>query len=581
MAEPRKTIRAPITLAERFDKYKADIEGIVARGIEHSQYELTRSATIVRENLAERLEFVKLVHGLANAHLSLERFIVIGADQKDHKFINVANADEFDPAKVLQILSKYLDPPPRLEVFNKVLTPDGEAYVFIVLSPDQPRPIVAICEGRSNDKLHFENGDIWIKKDTGLQRVLKTDLDAMYEPQIQRRINDEAESRARGRLEQLRESPGPAVTSAVPSLAPKPELLVGPKEHLRRFVEAAIGGGDLMSFKMLIEMAHDNLVEKWETHQAGGPGLPPDPDKWVRDLSDFHRDSFLPALDSVVEMGLLVIKFDAPRTWLEIVAEVLVETFEACRGLDRLKSGNISQRSGALPFARPAYEIYIGLRTLATYAVVRNRFTFLEMILPKFVRYFTVDDSATVYVPVIFWPFFGSLALPDMREGRAQTLWAEHVDAAWNQYFVSFDKFLTASSQLEFILEFSSYVLEEVNHEGVMRFKEGLANKRFANLPDFWTNRLDPTVPMAERFYDVLQGNPTLTPEFAVEKQAFDIVFKGLTPEDRLSFLGGFLAYLKTWQAKAMMQSQRFPFMFDWPGRLKGLVVASKAKKTK
>jgi hypothetical protein len=87
---------------------------VVERGIEHPSDELKRAVTISEENLADRLDFVKLIQGLANAHVAEERFGVIGTDQKERKFYNVANLDEFDPATLSRIIAKYLDPPPRL-----------------------------------------------------------------------------------------------------------------------------------------------------------------------------------------------------------------------------------------------------------------------------------------------------------------------------------------------------------------------------------------------------------------------------------------------------------------------------------
>jgi hypothetical protein len=90
MAESGRQNRSPITLAERFDRYRFAVQQVVERGIEHPSYELKRAVTVSKGNLADRLDFVKLIQGLANAHMEEERFVVIGADQKDRKFYNVA-----------------------------------------------------------------------------------------------------------------------------------------------------------------------------------------------------------------------------------------------------------------------------------------------------------------------------------------------------------------------------------------------------------------------------------------------------------------------------------------------------------
>src|SRR5579864_1083779 len=115
ISEPGEGGSSRVALTERFDRYRVEVEQIVTRGIEHPNYELKRSATISRDNLADRLDFVKLIQGLANADVAEERFIIIGADQKKRKFYEVGNVGEFDPAKLAQVISKYLDPQPRIE----------------------------------------------------------------------------------------------------------------------------------------------------------------------------------------------------------------------------------------------------------------------------------------------------------------------------------------------------------------------------------------------------------------------------------------------------------------------------------
>jgi hypothetical protein len=567
MAEPTNPDRSPVTLAERFDSYKSEVEQIVVRGIEHPSYELKRCATVSRDNLADRLDFVKLIQGLANAHLNSERFIVVGADQRERRFVDVTNADEFDPATLSQIISKYLAPPPRVEVFNRIRAEGGESYVLIVINPDQPCPIVAVTEGQSKERVHFRVGDIWIKENTSLRLATRTDLDAMYERHMKARVEEEAENRARRRFDHFREEFAPALAKESSTAIPRPALLVGPRKDLRSFAESTICTGDILRLRMLLEMARDQLVEEWGSHQVNGPGLPEDPGAWAVEIREFYRDGFIPALESAVEVGLQIIKYDAARESFDLVFDGLVETFEACRRLDRLKSSVVAANPNALLFARPAYEVYIAVRVLATYAVRRKRWHFLKGIIPRFVRAFTVDNLSQIQIPIVFWPFSSGLELPDMREGRNWTLWNERVKSAWVPYFGAAEEFLSAAAQLEFILEFNSYIFMAVKNAEIQKLREKLGNKYFAYVPDFWASRLDATVSIAEQFYEALAG-PGFPPEFAVEQQGIDVIFKGKEPKERLPFLGGYLVHLQSWQAQAMMQFNRFPFMFEWHGRL-------------
>jgi hypothetical protein len=571
MAESGQENRSSIALAERFDRYRVAVQQVVERGIEHPSYELKRAVTISKDNLADRLDFVKLIQGLANAHIAEERFIVIGADQKECKFYSVANVNEFDPATLSQIIAKYLDPPPQLEVFNNIRADGGESYVLIVVGPDQPRPIIAISDGKSDKRVHFNAGNIWIKKDTSLQFATRTDLDQMYETYIKRRVDEEAETRARRRFEHFREQFGSALVLPTTTVSmPSSDLIVGDKGRFTKFVEATISSGNSTNFKMFVEMTRERLIEKWNSLEPLGAL---DIEAWNTKRAEIYQDEFVPALDSVADLALQIIKYDASSEWFGLVVKELKEAFEVCRDVDRQTASLIAAKAGTPSFARPAYDVYVALRTLATYAVMRERFHFLKEILPHYARFVTPDGLSNVFVPLLFWPFSGVSGLPDMRQGgRNQSFWDAHVHSAWGQFFGSEDKFLSAASQLEFILEFNSYIFEGVNIPQVKKLQESLGNIYFAYLPDFWTRRLDPILPMAERFYDAFNRSDDFPQEFAVEKKAMDLIFKGKAVQERLLFQGCFLAHLRSWQAKVMMEQNRFPFMFEWQGRLKAIV---------
>ena len=572
MAKSGQENRSSTPLSERFDGYRAEIQKIVERGIEHPKYELKRALTVAKENLADRLDFIKLIQGVANAHIAEERCIVIGADQKERKFYNVTNVHEFDQADLSQIITKYLDPVPRLEVFNNIQADGGESYVLIVLNANQPRPIVAITEGKSEKKIHFSVGNIWIKKDTSLQPATRADIDQMYEGYIKQRVDEEAETRARRRFEHFREEFGSSLVVVPATVSvPSSDLIVGEKGRLTKFAENTISNQNLTNFKMFMEMARERLIEKWSPVETVGTDI----NAWNTKRAEIYQDEFVPALDSVVDVGLQIVKYDASSEWFGIVVNLLREAFEVCRGVDRQTANIVIQagRTRTPSFARPAYDVYVAIRALATYAVMRERFRFLKEIIPHYVRLVTPDGWSQVSVPVLFWPFAGIEGFPDMRQGgRNQSFWDAHIHGAWGQFLGTEEKFLSAAAQLEFVLEFNSYLFEGVKIPEVQKLWQSLGQIQFAYLPDFWTTRLDPILPMAERFYDVLSRSDDFPSEFAIEKRATDLVFKGKPAQQRLVFLGCFLESLRAWQAKVMMEQHKLPFMFEWQGRLKGIV---------
>jgi hypothetical protein len=553
----------PASLPQRFDEYARTVEGIVLRGIEHPSCELKRSLSLDRGELGDRLDFIKLIQGLANSHSDSECLIIIGADQKEGKFFNVDNADDFDPSRISPILSKYLSPEPKYEIFNNMRALGGERYVLIVMSRAQHRPVVTLVDGEAKGKVRFRPGDIWVKENTRLRPATREDLDRMYEPKIEQ----EAAKRARIIFEHMKADLGPELLSQAVLATPTPELLLGSRERLARFAEAMISSGDPSRFKMLMEMARQILVEKWGLLLQRGSRTSygvTDLDKQT--LADFYRNEFLPTLTSAVDLGIELIRFDGQTTWLGFIAELLVGTFETSSEIEHLQAVN---QAGdiSVPFARPAYEVYLGARVLATYAAFRNRLQFLEELLPQYVRVLLSRRSEDSQTPLLFWPFRGALDLPDMKLGRNQEFWQQRIEETWGTVFGSEDAFLNAASQLEFILEFNSYLLVQYRSPETDRFRQSFPDKRTDYLPDFWNTPLRFAIPTAERIFRLLvdDGFPSY---LAIEPQVIDTVFRAMSKLEREVFFGEFLNQLKAWQDQAMMQQMRSPFLLSWPARL-------------
>lgn len=561
------TSNDPASLTQRFDEYARTVEGIVLRGIEHPSCELKRTLSLGRGELGDRLDFVKLMQGLANSHSDSECLIVIGADQKEGRFFNVENADDFDPARISPMLAKYLSPEPKYEIFNNMRAPGQERYVLIVMNRLQHRPVVTLVDGEANGKTRFRPGDIWVKENTRLRLATREDLDRMYEP----RIEQEAAKRARIIFEHMKADLGPELLSQAVFATPAPELLVGSRERLARFAEAMISSGDPSRFKMLMEMARQILVEKWGLLLQRGSRSPhgvTDADKHA--VADFYANEFLIALISVADLGIELIRFDGQTTWLGFVVELLVDAFDASSGIEHLQALN---QAGDLsvPFARPAYEVYLAARVLATYAVYRNRSHFLQELLPHYVRALQPRRTEDSHEPFLFWPFRGALDLPDMKLGRNQEFWQRRVEETWGALFSSEDAFLNASAQLEFILEFNSYLLVQYRSPETDRFRQNFPKKRTGYLPDFWNTPLRLAIPTAERVLSLLV-NPEFPSYLAVEPQVADAVFRPMTKLERENFFAEFLVQLKAWQDQVMMQQMRFPFLLSWPPHLQAVI---------
>jgi hypothetical protein len=93
---------------------------------------------------------------------------------------------------------------------------------------------------------------------------------------------------------------------------------------------------------------------------------------------------------------------------------------------------------------------------------------------------------------------------------------------------------------------------------------------QFSYNPDFFAYDLQRTVPMAEHLFDHIVRQDYLPMHLAIEPRLLQAALESAS--SRTLFYGGFLHHLKTWQAQMMLQEMRFPFVFDWEGRLKHAV---------
>ena len=159
-----------------------------------------------------------------------------------------------------------------------------------------------------------------------------------------------------------------------------------------------------------------------------------------------------------------------------------------------------------------------------------------------------------------------------MKNGRNEEYWQQGIGAMWGDVFSSKNDFLNAAAQLEFVLELNSHLLVQYSNPSTDEFRKDFPQKRTSYLPDFWKNRLDPTVPMALRIFEPLIGDDGFPLDLAIEPKVTAAAFKGMTVKERELFYGEFLFNLKKWQDQAMMQQMRIPFNFPWPSRLRGVV---------
>lgn len=347
-------------VSQRQSRLAEEIVRLVAMGTEHPTFEFKRKLAYSKDNPAERAEFIKLVQGMANAQPGQERVLVIGADQKNRCFHEVDNVQDFDQARISPVLEAYLNPQPLFECFNSLTSPDGKPYCALVLAADQPRPIVIEKQLDKDGKSYLVPGDIWIKKNTGLAKAARADIEAIYKNQVE----TEGERLARARFAYMRdEFYASATFNQTSGLI---SSLASSDAEFSRYVQSLIADGDSSRFLITLEELRDELIERWPSCRRFTTTL-------VSEIRQYHSAAFVPALRRAVELGLRIVKHNGDPAWLTNIIKLLAEVFEVSRRIQIIAQYSPIAEHQLLT-AAPALDAHIGAWCCASYALRRKRY---------------------------------------------------------------------------------------------------------------------------------------------------------------------------------------------------------------
>ena len=139
----------------------------------------------------------------------------------------------------------------------------------VKLSPITVRVSVrAVPDGKTQ---LLQKGDIWIKKDTALERASRDDIEAMYET----RIEAESERRAASRFADMRNGMEAShrLQMSPERRIPSEDLIFGPDTEYKAYIEQLLANDDSRRFGMLLTTLRDLLVEKWHAVNAYDPAV--------------------------------------------------------------------------------------------------------------------------------------------------------------------------------------------------------------------------------------------------------------------------------------------------------------------
>jgi len=561
--EPRQA--SNLVESAKWEHLRREIEALVSKGMESPRFEFTRKCSLSANDRKSQADFAKTIQGMSNAYPAEERIYIVGADQRERKFYPLDNAREFDSANVRQILESLLEPTPLFET-SVLDTELGDKYAAILLSAEQPRPILVKGDvGASDGKGRLLNrGEIWIKKNTGLDRATRDDVERMYEM----RIEAEAERRAQQRFGHMREGVEASIRLQLSPerKIPSEDLVFGPDAEYQAYVLQLVANSDGLRLNMLLTTLSDLLIEKWYSlgaYDAEGALVQGDFNAKVR---EHLRNTYYPASRRLLFAGLLLMKYGAGSETLRRIGNLLAEAFEAPRKLTALPGPH--DAAGLVSTGTVALEPLLAARILATYAMRMEKYSHLPVLLQKNVHPVGSRDNRK-RVPFLFWPLRMNVPGNDRIAYAFQNMVKPH----WMGFFGSEQSFLDAACRLEFILHLNSFLAcKNTDAQAwLAKFRPDL-DFGYWYASDLWRYPLQSVVGLAEKLYENLAMGPDapLLLDFSIEHGVFKKAFQ----PSELSLTGNeqniFVAYLQKlveWQASAAMSVPggfHLPEETDW-----------------
>jgi hypothetical protein len=566
------------TLSARAQRYRDEIERVVRTVGEHPQYELKRAYDF--STLQQRIEFVKDIQSIATSEIDSEKFLVVGADETDRRFVAVANTKDFDESKVRQQLEKYLSPTPKFEVFE-LRSSDHVPFILFVVGRQPTRRILARVtvddSSEQRPRVLIREGDLWTKGDsTGKHLARPEDWDSIYADHVER----EAEARTRARTDHVVQQAmaQERIRTISGSTFALPVHLTD--QEFKLVAEDICVRNDLSRLSLLLERIRDDLIEGWHQPQAyNGSLLHADPRKipGLRSACQTYRDNvFRPAMQRLILLCLSIVKYRGPVELFDRCLELIRETYEASHKLDalRLSTERNSQSTdldGHLSHTTVALESLIATYVVGAYLTRRRRFEYLRSLvaLQVFKAGLDLDQQKAKY-PLAMWPIhltWGEPASLKYRAGRVDICVGRILqDPTVRGFFGDEEGAQTAVIEFEFVMELNSFLAVDTSRspETAQFMKENYPATDFSFWPSLIAFDLRYIMGIAgELFSDFESGSAEPLAHVLLHPTEAKLL-AGSGREIYLRFLRG----LQEQHERLMLELHRFPGYVYWLNNL-------------
>jgi hypothetical protein len=553
------------------------IEQLVAAVGEHPECELKKSW--LRNTPFLRAELIKDIQATANSAIDPdnEKFIAIGVDEQT-RTITGCNPADYDEAGIRQLLEQYLDPVPEYEVLS--LQSNAGVDFVVVRFPFQPnRPIVAKAQIKDErNRILLAAGQIWLKPGgantagTG-KRLVNSRQELIDLINIEPRLKREVESRLEQLLPEIRLEERTRLQASEATIVP---VLTANDEEFESYIEQLLAGERFNHLRVVLEKLRDNVVLCWQS------GFDEHGRITAQQIKEIKEKEFLPAVQRLSLLGLLLIKFAAPLQWFEAVVELFIEIFESAHTLRNVQVPRASaEATSALSehdsYTVPALEALLGIYLLSSYAlVIRERTYYLRSLFPCIVKAVSGPDEYEPQSFLLFWPLTYGWGTPNVRRDILVVERYARGDRI-ESLMGNADRIKQAVLQVDCLVDWHDVLAHGPNQgeEETHRFfdsKYATVNRWYVQ--NFTKQTLTHVAPLVRRLWDQLlarRDSLFLDPDLAE-------IFNGFEVERRKQVLAKFLAYAEREQAAVEWANQRFPFPVQWePLELNNLVKAVKA----
>jgi hypothetical protein len=587
--EPGSTADSPTasSLSDRAALYRDEIEKIITEVGEHPLCEMKRACSL--QTLTGRIEFVKDIQSIATSRIQNERWLVIGADEASKALCAVQNQEEFDDAKIRQILEKYLAPAPDFEVL-RLTSSGGLPFVLIVIPKQKTRRILARVTvedaAGAKPKLLLREGDLWTKSaSTGKRLATPEDWDDIYEESVDARVEYQTRQRTAHLVDaaiarsKVQPESRPALASAFTDV------------EFKALMEDICARQDASRFDLLMERLRDDLVEGW--YQVGGyesarlVSAPSNLSTLRERVSEHLKNVFRPAMHWLTLAGIYTTKNNGPTAFLDSVVDLLGEIFSTSHSLRALNfvmpfGSTSASTEEHLSRSVPALESLVSVYLIGAYVMRRARFQYFRSLFRADVIRIgpSISDQET-RAPMVLWPFGQGSGEPSdvWNWGGRISYCANRIerDSTFLAIFGSVQSAVEVLCQLELCLELNSYCAywQDDTDPTSKYFSSTFANINFTFVPCLTSFSLENIKQLTLRLFDEIKKKKLDT----LRQLLIDPALSGYWSQtgSGLAF-ARFIDDLVGRQGQMYFQYRRMPPMVWWPEEFQDALKASRKK---